>query len=703
MRKLWLDVESIGLNGPLMRIQYAVDNGPIKFLDYPFNDQAENNKLYNLLALNDTLLVAYNAVFDTGFLYKWAHEYIHGLPLDSPERPVQPFACRVLDLQVPAMLHGPFAQFAFSKGKSRSVARVRRIPAKAAGVVEERVLKAIRAHVPKEFGINVGHHQVAGKPELVTLSFSVDGRASLKAHARFYGAPTLSLPDLWPLPPREIEKPWLPYYNMTDYQETFDAALPILRNTNNAMSCYCRLDLLFLQLLWEKLGRPEPDHHSDCVAAVAYTRYHGFKVNRDVLQRSEAYYAGRVIAAEQALTGIDLKSAPQRLAALRALDPLVGSSRRAVLEELAKSERPSAALATHMLDFGKYRQRLLQVQKVLECRTGRAHPSLRVMGTATGRMAGEAGLNWQGIAQAESGLGLRAALEVDCGGDFDALEVTIAAAAYGDAQLQADLDAGVDLHSMTGSLIPAIKKAGVTYEQIRTGHRAKDKKYTEIRFTGKRCVFALTYGAEKHKLSEILSCGEPEAEQFQRNFFGRYAGMGRFRADAQKRFCTADTEGWQRASVGRMERKVVDLLGFERRFDFEAQVAEALWGLGSGGFRTGLHGSVVRQKEKGSQSIDNAVRSALLGGALAIQAAVMRQACNSPVQSTGAGLTKTLMARIWNRYRCPVLNIHDELCMGDADAATVQAEVVEPFLAEFRALVPSLSIHMANMNVWSDK
>jgi hypothetical protein len=147
---------------------------------------------------------------------------------------------------------------------------------------------------------------------------------------------------------------------------------------------------------------------------------------------------------------------------------------------------------------------------------------------------------------------------------------------------------------------------------------------------------------------------------------------------------------------------VTDPLGFTRRFDFEKSVATELWSLGSDGIKTGLTGCVVRTTEKGQQPIDQAVRSALLGSAIAIQAAVCRQACNSPIQSTGANLTKILMATLWNQLRVPVLNVHDEL-ISPAELIPKCNDLTNAFLKQFRSKVKSLNIQLVKMNVWADK
>jgi DNA polymerase I-like protein with 3'-5' exonuclease and polymerase domains len=704
---IWFDVETVGLNGPCLRVQYALGNGPVKFVDFPM-DEGLPIELVRALNCPTSVLCAYNAAFDVFHLYRILH---HGRGWCQTDRSEvhPPLPCRVLDLQIPAMLRGPFAPWAFAKGKARSVARVRRIPRVAAGIVMNQVYGSLRPTVPEEYKLLVGMHEVKGKPDLCTLSFSVDGRASLKAHMRHWGLPTLELADSWPLPPREIEKPWLPYWDEVAYAPYTRACTEVMNDPTSPFHKYCALDILYLQVMYEKLGKPEPDHHSDCVHAVAYTRYAGIPCDMAHVERSRAYYEEKVVAAQAHLGECNLKSSKQRLELLQKHDPLIQSSKRKVLEVLAKTDRPSAPIAKAMLDFGKYKQRRDQCVKVLECKTGRVHPSLRVMGTATVRMGGEGGLNWQGIAQVEGKrrMGIRAAVEADCGGDFDALEMTIAAAVYRDEQLQADLDNLIDLHAISGSMLPEAIKNGYTYEWI-VANKKDNPIAKALRSVGKTVNFGILYGAAWPKIQETVGCTENEAKELLERFYSRYKGIGAYRKSAEAMVMTADTEKWKADSVGQMRAECTDLTGYTRAWAFEKQVADLLWRMGHRKWRTGLNGSVVRSQEKGAQAIDQAIRSALLGSAIAIQNAACRQMCNSPVQSSGANMTKILMARVWDRIRVPILNVHDELILSavgpcvDRPMGLIQ-EVTKNFLAEFKRAVPSLNIKMVPLRCWADK
>jgi len=154
-----------------------------------------------------------------------------------------------------------------------------------------------------------------------------------------------------------------------------------------------------------------------------------------------------------------------------------------------------------------------------------------------------------------------------------------------------------------------------------------------------------------------------------------------------------------------MARTVVDMTGYECRWDFEASVAQILWSLGGPGIRTGLEGTVLRSKEKGRQSMDQSIRSALLGGAIAIQSAVFRQRANARVQATGSSITKMLQAKTWEMYRVPSLCIHDELVFplhSNWEYAKIQV-LVDEFTAEWKRQIPSLFFDMKECAHWSDK
>ena len=144
--KLWIDSETVCLCGPTKLFQFALDDGPVQFIPlYKGWEKDEPTrkalfKLWGHVDNPDTLAVAYNASFDLFGLYRTFHRLI-GHAYDSYERPVLPFRCRTLDLYVPAATSdkSPLAPFAFSKGASKAVAAVRRVPTVAVEIVAQRV------------------------------------------------------------------------------------------------------------------------------------------------------------------------------------------------------------------------------------------------------------------------------------------------------------------------------------------------------------------------------------------------------------------------------------------------------------------------------------------------------------------------------------------------------------------------------------
>lgn len=744
---LFIDTETIGLCGVVKLIQYGVDNGPVQFIKlfrgWEFNEKtrAELYALFQLIDRPDTVFVAFNAAFDLTKLYNLRH-WLMGYSYDSAERPIMPFACRVLDLQIPAMLKSPLAPFAFNRAAGRSVAVVRRIPKSAQEYTADLVLRKLKPLIPQSFELKVGVHAQPKRPDLVSLSFNVNGRVSLKGLMREYGLPTIQLEEVWPLPDKGIEKPWLPYPDTAIQDQLEPLCDAIMRQDDHAFYRYSKLDILYLRALYEKLGHPEPDYNSDCVHSIAYGRYFGFDVDHGALSAAEEYYGSKVGAIEKQISGINLRSSKDRLELLKPHFPLLASTNKKVLKHLAEHESGTGAeLAAAMLEYGPSRQRLLQIQKVGECLTGRAHPDLRVMGTATNRMAGTSGLNWQGIGsvdeveleldvehdeldldidelaeaqavaegrefEAKQKVGLRHAILTPCVGDWSSFEVVIAAAVYNDKQLQEDIQNKVDLHSM-GSVQfhPLLKAQGVTYDEFKAGYK-HNLQWDKIRKGIKAVIFGSFYFCTAHSVAESLNIPEHEAQKILDGLYTRYPGMLQYRAKIEKDFITADTEGWGRGSVSKMSRSLVDLTGFERHWDFEAGVAECMWELGTSRcIRSGIPGKVTRNVEKGPQSVDMAITSACLGSALAIQAAVSRQAGNFRIQCTGATLTKQMQAVVWRELRIPCLPIHDELVVPHHPNFRFDSysEVIDKFVAYAKGVVPMVKFDYAETERWSDK
>lgn len=461
---LYLDTETVGLNGPCKLIQFSRDRGSVQMIRLYrgwMQDEAVRSQLYSVFAdlhAPSTTLIGYNIGFDLYHLYRVLHEF-HGNDLRSFERPIDPFRCTTLDLYMHAVRFGPFAPWAFNRKNGRRIVVMRKVPIVAKDTVIRLVEGQLAARLPEGVRISRSEHKVKTSKDLITLSWIAAASLGLKPHAEHFGADKVQhIEDVWPLPVKDEEKQWLPYpgdyWNV--YAETETACEKVMRGEDARSAAFYKYtedDIKYLWRVEDGLKNPTPDHHDAAVAYIAYTRYHGFPLDRAVLLRTRDVYAQRVKEAETILAGVNLRSPKQRLEKLKSLDPIIGNSSKKTLKVLARENDELGKVAATMLGFGPAIQRLNQVEKLLECLTGRAHPDLRPMGTATQRMAGTAGFNFQGIAQAEwiddQPIGIRAAILALYGGDMVSFELAIAASAWNDVQMLQDLEDGTDIHLAT--------------------------------------------------------------------------------------------------------------------------------------------------------------------------------------------------------------------------------------------------------------
>jgi len=746
--KLYLDTETVGLMGPVKLIQYSIDRGPVQFIKLPagwqFSDWGsvlgpmfgrnvlqQLEELYGYLYRSDVTVVTFNGGFDLFKLYQLRQVMLGGKNTD-PERLTEPFTAKTLDLYTHAVRVGPFAPWAFSKKK---VVQLRRVPAVAKELAAQTVEKLIAPKLPAGVTFKRSEHRVKNRKDLVTLSWVAKASNGLKSLAEhFSGRTPIKLKDVWPLPDWEKSKggkksdytPWLPYWEHDARYAALEAECDKVLSGNDARSQeffqYAADDITNLFVVEDGLKNPSPDHHDAAVECVAFTRYFGFELDQESLSRTVAHYKKRVDECERLLAGVNLRSSKSRLAKLKTFNPLIGNSSKLILKDLTNRYAGTelARVAEAMLGFGAAKQRLDQALKLSGCQTRRAHPDLRVMGTSTKRMAGTAGFNYQGIAQVEEVgeflIGLRAAIKTCFGGDFSGFELAIAASAWNDEQMLADLTNKIDIHTAVMCQAHPDIKGKYTYEQA--NKIRKDKNHPDEIFINKcrnqtkRIVFGILYGAAAPKINEVLEfeINDPRGQEVLDAFFERYKGAGAFRKSEEKRFLTADVERWTNDSVSRMARSSTNLAGSTRHFDFECDVAAVLWQVGRN-FAKFVDcaliptGTIIRQDIKGQQSIKGAVQSAFLGGAMAIQATVCRAAINDPIQSTGAELCKMLMAELWFAMHAPILQIHDEYAAARHRNWLQQlaARIIDAFMDKWRPVVRHIGLDYKETELWADK
>lgn len=706
--RFYLDVETIGLNGPCRLVQYQIPGQPIKMIKLFKGKESEYAgllaELVGVLDNPDYVCVGFNVGFDLYHIYRLLGRS-------------DPFRCGVVDLLVHAQMHGPFAPYAFIKKGKRGVT-LSKVPAQVASLVSARVERELLPLLPAHGTLVCHHHEVKGRKDLVTLSWEVKVSLGLKAHMKHYGEPVRELKQIWPIPPKKLakNKPFedlhLPYAD--ERYEPFEPAVEaILADDNHEFFKYAHDDIRFTEILDSKFGFPAPTHHDTTVACVAFTRYYGIPLDRQALAEARYECEKRIKEAAELLAGCDLKSPKQRLALLRKYDPFIASSKKEVLEKLVNLETlapETRATAKAMLNYGKYTQRLNQIIKAGESKTGRLHIDLKCLGTPTGRKAGAGGFNAQGVAKPEEEEGqkvpnLRSAILAAMVGDFWSFEVCLAAAAWDEKQLKQDLTNKVDLHMMVAvSAHPHMPK-GTTYEEAIA--KKSTEPYKTLRAKCKPVLFGIFYGCEAEKCGKTLGVSAAEGQTVMDRIFLRYPRVKAVRAQVTAEVCTGDTEKWTRDSVAKMRAQTTDMTGHTRYWAFEKALAQTFWLLANKSWEELPAGVIVRQEAKGQQTIKMAVRSALLGAALGVQKMVARQMVNNDIQAPGANLCKMLEARLWEKFHCPMVNVHDEIVFlahpNTLDNKARIYEEVAAFVSEKRPQVPHLKFELANTTRWSDK
>lgn len=469
---------------------------------------------------------------------------------------------------------------------------------------------------------------------------------------------------------------------------------------NAAARKYAARDITYLYELWEFFERPGfDDNDSVLTACVANVRWRGFRIDREKVQ------ARRIAAITMA------RSAPRAPSYVKswlfgAMDEMeravVKNTKKTTLEAVLKWElddgtpHPAAERARAVIRAREAKKEVEILSKLLDA--DRFHPSFKVIGALSGRMAGADGLNPQGIKRDKE---IRAAFlmadegEYLDGGDFDSFEVCLAAAEYDDPDLTRALQSGLKIHALFAQkMFPE-----ETYDDIVASKGTEQDKYTH----GKAGVFSLIYMGDAGTLERKQGIDREIAEEAFEGFFEDFSGVKR----AQERVAARFLSMVQRVPGGPVTWKepaeyIESMFGFRRYFTLENQICKALFTLAHEppddwkkfNFR-------VRRREDRIQTALGAAQSALYGAAFAIQAANMRAAANHKIQSSGAQITKHLQVVVWNVQPCGVhpwrvrpMNIHDEI-QAVTSSLAVSLEVKEKvrlLVESYRSRVPLIEM-----------
>jgi hypothetical protein len=378
---------------------------------------------------------------------------------------------------------------------------------------------------------------------------------------------------------------------------------------------------------------------------------------------------------------------------------------------LTKSEKPhpAALRAQEILDARHMGKEIELYDKLLKA--GRFHAAFVVVGTRSSRMAGDSGLNPQGIKSADT---VRECFPlyddglVLCGGDFKAFEVVLMDATYNDPILRKDLVSGKSMHGLFGTyLFP-----GMTYDQIMAtkGLPGEKDKYKR----SKNGVFAVGYGGEEYTLMHRVGISEQAANEGYQRWINRYKVWGQERRKDFDMFCSMRQPNGIGTKVEwhKPADYVESAMGFRRYFTLENRICELLFNLASDPPKhwTDIRMQVVRRDRK--QTVSGAVRSALFACAFALQASNMRAAGNHKIQSFGATLCKLLQRKIWDHQPAGIgkwvvqpMNVHDEImCPAIPEIIPALTRTVNDFVENTKPIVPLIGIDWhTDLETWAGK
>ena len=747
-----LDVETCGLHGVPVLLQYAYDDGPILCHDLWLEPIDKTIEL--ILNISKTNIIGFNLVFDWFHIYKFFTmllRFIQEYPEASQDRPYEhvaelaalerdagkigclrpPAAC---DVMLISKL-GPYQSL-----MDRKNIYIRRIPAVLAEGLQTELEH--RVHIDNIYFSRRKSHKDAPRWTItpskdkdgkllrgffdLVLRFKPSGALKVLAHhaLKIPLRDIIKRSDVLPRDRPQIDLGYKPWGG--DWPK-YVRKHAVHWKYNERAREYAKDDVKYTFRLWEHFGSPEPgDVDSDLAIMVACVRWRGMEVKIDEMRRlietikpelqrvpqaprAVKRYLSRFLGEEEQLALVDTKKTT--LKSLTTLECDCQYEGKPAYEcDICQGtgRHPVSEPAQLVLNARALKKELELYEKIVSA--GKLYPSYRVIGTLSGRMSGADRLNPMGIKRNDDVRALfemadQSEGEVLVGGDFDAYEVVLAIADSGDKKLEADVLKGLKIHALFAmKLFP-----GMTYKQIVASAGTSDDKYT----LGKNGVFTMIFGGDHNTLIHKYGIDEALAIAAFEGFDREYPDLGRWRKETQQRFQLISQERLgAKIQIGEADDAVGSMFGYSRYFTLELQILRSLIDLAEHlpPEWVKLKIKVLRRADKGHQTVSNATRSALYGAAFSVQGAIQRAASNHRIQAAGARVTKVLQHRLWTKFqpvgfstwRIRPMNIHDEIL------TPTRPELVEPIanevqdcVDEFKPKVPLLSIGWGPMESWS--
>jgi hypothetical protein len=475
---------------------------------------------------------------------------------------------------------------------------------------------------------------------------------------------------------------------------------------NDRARGYAKDDVIFTRGLYNHFGKqPMNDENSYLAVMVANTRWKGFKIDLDGLKakkKSCLDLLGKVPIAPDAAwkyiyaeLGDDEKKMFKKGTSKQALDSLIKYGIKRA------DEVKQARIATKEIEL---------YDKLIQA--GRFHPSLKVMGTLSSRMAGADGLNPQGIKHTKDVRCLftfvldEEAEEYEAGGgDLKSAEVGITVKVYPDQKLLEDLNTGKKIHGLFGTVL-----FDEEYEDVLATEGTEDDHYSK----GKQGVFTIIFGGSSHTLMTRLGIPEEQAVHAEQGWAEKYPDFAKARQKDFDRVQSMKQPGGVGTKVfwNKPAEFSEGLLGHRRYFTLENTICEILFKLAQKIPDSWAKMEIKCIRRDREQFIGGAVSSALYGAAFRLQQQCMRAFANNRIQSTCAQMCKQIQCKLWDLQPVGIgaliirlLNVHDEIeSVYLKKLRDTVKSIVDSTIVELRKIVPMTAMPWkSNIRNWAEK
>ena len=496
MDRIFLDTETCGFHGPIVLLQYAIEDGPIKLYE-PWHNPVERT-LEIMDWITENAIIGFNIKFDWFHIqqmYTTLQLYLEKYPFDADEidpikyAELEPHA-RDLGCIKPAgasdvMLLAHKSEFQSLMDRKDIV--IRRVPYQIAPLLAQELnkripFKPIYFDRRKDKKAPIWQLQETKDNKFMNIVCRFKPSSRLKALAKevldlkddpillkniameewkypieFGYAPFAKAAEkyvkifkVWNGKNRKYFKP--PWYHT--WPDVIDDHIAYWRFLGTARQ-YASDDVHYTRELYKYFGEPEPNDDDSILAClVGSVRWRGFKVDlegiwdlkeeatqiksntptdKNAVLRYLRYYCNDV--EELGLPESTAKKNLEELMSWKQDCEYCGSSGCEKCED-----HPVAIAAQNVLNARKAERQIQLWNKILVA--GRLHVSLKITGTKSNRMSGDDSLNVQAVNKLKV---VRKQFPLAyppfelCGGDFDAFEVAIACAVYNDPKLYEEL------------------------------------------------------------------------------------------------------------------------------------------------------------------------------------------------------------------------------------------------------------------------